>query len=163
MCCAYSDDIIPNVWNWKQLPRGHLKQSLTLKALVYIPLPILALIIGPSQCPCVGLTLRQTWSSCFQQRNVKSFSLFKQGQSLAVKARRHETNTPAGVWDRGRRWRGPRSARCRASRSKAHLYHLNADFHPQQPRKHHPPSEFSLSWLVSMSKGQAGWDLRGSY
>lgn len=74
------------------------------------------------------------------ERNVKSFSFFKQGQSLAVKARRHETNTPAGVWDRARRWRGPRSARCRASRSKAHLYHLNTDFHPQQPRKHHPPS-----------------------
>lgn len=49
MCCTYSDDIIPNVWNWKRLSRGHLKQSLTIKALVYIPLPILALIIGPSR------------------------------------------------------------------------------------------------------------------
>lgn len=55
------------------------------------------------------------------ERNVKSFLSFKKGQSLAVKVRQHETNRPIGVQDRGRHWRGLRSARCRASWRKEHI------------------------------------------
>lgn len=158
MCSAYSDDIITNVWNWKRFSCGRLKQSLTLRALVYIPLPILELIIGPSQCPWFSLTLKLTWSSCFQQRGMWNHSRpVKQGQSLAVKASRHETNRPLGVQDGARRWRSLRSARCRASRSKEHVYYLNTNLphnNPESIIRHRLQAELFI--LIGGMKGMLG-------